>query len=176
MGLDPSFDIIARWTEDDPKHATLLKEAGMTAVLLPDNSADLAAACRAAGIQTPSSTAIQFLTLREIENSAPGAVAALRNGLWPGIARGPNTTSDETASPSREPWVDSNGYWIAYLRALYPNRAPLLGYVADLKERIVPFGSLELAFIEAWVSGGNYVLAVEPRYSQALQAGDPQAR
>ncbi|MBI2680511.1 MAG: hypothetical protein HYX25_05830 [Candidatus Solibacter usitatus] len=176
MPLDPSLDIVARWNGGDPQHAALLREAGVTAVLLQENAASLRDACRNAGIQTPPVGAIHFLALRDLDTAGPRSAVALSDGLWPGIARGPNTTSDETASPSREPWVDSNGYWIAYLRALYPDRAPLLGYEPDLKDRLVPFDSLELALIEAWVAGGNYVLTVEPRYLRALLGGDPAAR
>jgi hypothetical protein len=72
--------------------------------------------------------------------------------------------------------VDANGYWIGYLKALYPKRPAVLGYTADgLGNRVVPFDSLELALIEAWVTGGNYILAVEPRYRKALLEKDPKA-
>jgi hypothetical protein len=72
--------------------------------------------------------------------------------------------------------VDSNGYWIGYLRALYPNRPPVLGYLPDkLGDRAVPFDSLELALIEAWTAGGNYILAIEPHYRAALLRNEPKA-
>ena len=99
-------------------------------------------------------------------------------GLWPGIRRPPTVAGrgDETASASREPWVDANGYQVGYLRALYSDRPPVLGYLPDnLGDRVVPYDSLELALIEAWVAGGNYILAVEPRYREALLQKEPKA-
>src|SRR5688500_8277428 len=100
------------------------------------------------------------------------------SGLWPGIRKPPNVDGrgDETASASREPWVDSNGYMAGYLRALNPDRPAVLGYKPDnLGDRAVPFDSLELALIEAWTAGGNYILAVEPTYREALLRKDPKA-
>ena len=82
---------------------------------------------------------------------------------------------DETASATREPWVDANGYWIGYLRALYPHRPAVLGYLPELGDRGVPFDTLELALIEAWVAGGNYILSVEPDYRKALLEKAPKA-
>jgi hypothetical protein len=72
--------------------------------------------------------------------------------------------------------VDANGYQVGYLRALYPDRVPVLGYLPDkLADRVVPFDSLELALIEAWTAGGNYILSVEPHYREALLRKDPNA-
>ncbi|HYI92765.1 MAG TPA: hypothetical protein VEX68_04420 [Bryobacteraceae bacterium] len=123
--------------------------------------------------------------LPRLDGIAPISEAELKSvavgeleGLWPGIRRPPTVDGrgDETASASREPWVDANGYQAGYLRALYPNRAPVLAYLPDkLGDRSVPYDSLELALIEAWVAGGNYVLAVEPHYREALERKDPKA-
>src|SRR4051812_9259824 len=54
-------------------------------------------------------------------------------GLWPGIRRPPTVPGrgDETASASREPWVDANGYQVGYLRALHPDKPPVLAYLPD---------------------------------------------
>jgi hypothetical protein len=108
----------------------------------------------------------------------PEANAANTGGLWPGIRKPPNVDGrgDETASASREPWIDSNGYMVGYLRALYPDRPAVLGYLPDkLGDRAVPFDSLELALVEAWTAGGNYILALEPNYRAALLRKDPKA-
>jgi hypothetical protein len=101
-----------------------------------------------------------------------------KTGLWPGIRKPPTVPGrgDETASASREPWVDANGYQAGYLRAVYPNRPPVLAYLPDkLDDRVVPYDSLELALIEAWTAGGNYILAMEPHYREALLSNDPKA-
>ena len=113
-----------------------------------------------------------------LECGESGKPVALAEGSWPGVAREPNVPGrgDETASASREPWVEFNGYWAAYLRALYPNRPALLGYKAPPEEQMVPFDSLQLALIEARIFGGNYILDLPPPYRAALLRGDETAR
>jgi hypothetical protein len=121
-----------------------------------------------AGIAPISDAEIQSLGLTDFAKS----------GLWPGIRRPPTVDGrgDETASASREPWVDANGYQVGCLRALYPDRPPVLAYLPDkLGDRNVPYDSLELALIEAWVAGGNYILAMEPHYREALLKKDAKA-
>ena len=114
----------------------------------------------------------------DAEIQSLGLTDFAKSGLWPGIRRPPTVDGrgDETASASREPWVDANGYQVGYLRALYPDRPPVLAYVPDkLGDRNVPYDSLELALIEAWVAGGNYILAMEPHYREALLKKDAKA-
>jgi hypothetical protein len=117
-----------------------------------------------------------------MEHASPAKPAALSVGLWPGISRGPSSGSgdDAIASASRQPWIDANGFWAGYLRTLYPARPAVLGYLPDSKaglrpDRSVPFDTLELALAEAWAWGGNYLLAVENRYREALLASDEKA-
>lgn len=171
-----------RWDDVDPGYAPLLKEGGATAVLLPRPDEPFSRACHQAGLEPVLPDQLQFLDLHEIDRAPPSPPTVLKAGMWPGISRGPNVEGwgEGVASASRQPWVDANGFWIGYLRALYPKRAPILGYLPDenagLKpDRLVPFDSLELALIEAWVTGGNYVLAVEPRHKQALLNNDGKA-
>lgn len=156
MPVDLSREIVARGDLLDAKLAALFERAGIGA--LPAGEA-------------------QILPAAELGRAAPGKPVALKEGLWPGISRGPNVEGrgDEVASASREPWVDANGFWIAWLRALYPSRFPVLGYEADLEDRVAPFDTLELALIDAWVAGGNYLLAPEPRFRAALLSGEPKA-
>jgi hypothetical protein len=97
------------------------------------------------------------------------------------VSRGPRIDEDEfTAGASALPWVDANGYLYGILRALYPDRPALLGYLPDEKagvkpETLVPYNSLELALVEAWVNGGNYLLSLEPRYQARLLLGEAKA-
>jgi len=178
MPLDFSKDLILRWQDPDPAHVFLFKSAGISAVLPSNVTTRFAEACSAAGIATLSASDLPFLPLSDLGAAQPGKPVAMATGLWPGIRRPPSVAGrgDETASASREPWVDSNGYLIGYLRALYPNRPPVLGYLPDqLGDRSVPFDSLELALIEAWTAGGNYVLAVEDNYRKALLRKEAKA-
>jgi len=177
MPLDLSRDLVIRWDQPDAAHVALFKQAGVKAVLPSSANAAFSEACSAAGIAVIDSSVLQFLELNELANAKPGANVALANGLWPGMGKPPSARpDDETASASAEPWVDSNGYWIGYLRALYLDRPAVLGYLPDkLGDRAVPFDSLELAFIEAWTAGGNYVAALEKHYRAALLRGDPKA-
>lgn len=176
MAVDLTRDMVIRWEAPEPSHAALLRQAGVKAVLPSSANAAFSEACASVGIAVIAPGEIEFRKLSEL--GAPGAQVALAQGLWPGIRRPPAVEGrgDETASASREPWVDSNGSWIAYLRALYPERAPVLGYLPDgLGDRIVPYDTLELALVEAWSAGGNYVLAVEQTFREALLRKDPKA-
>lgn len=152
--LDLSREIIARWSAD-PALASLWQEAGIT--MLREG-------------------AVKFATLADLERLPFDVPLVLQSGMWPGVSRGPaiKDRGDETASASKEPWLDANGYWLGYLRALYPKRPPVLGYQPP-SGRLLPFDTLELALLEAWVSGGNYVLSIDPRYRDAVIARDNKA-
>ena len=181
MPLDPSSEVAVRWNDCDAKFVPLLKEGGITAVLLADRNEAFEVACRQAGLKVQALTEIQLLPLGSIHRASPNAMVALTNGLWPGVSRGPSQGQDEfTASATQAPWVDANGYWIGILRSLYPNRPALLGYLPDEKagvkpDALLPYRSLELALVEAWVNGGNYLLALEPRYHARLLRGEANA-
>jgi hypothetical protein len=181
MPLDLSSEVAVRWNDCDAKFVPLLKEGGITTVLLPYRNEVFETACREAGLEVRALEEVQFVSLESINRAAPKALVALTNGLWPGVSRGPSQGRDEfTASATEQPWVDANGYWIGILRALYPNRPALLGYLADESagvkpEVLLPFDSLELALVEAWVNGGNYLLALEPRYHARLLRGEAKA-
>jgi len=181
MPLDFSSEVAVRWDDCDEKFVPLLKEGGITTVLLSSRNEAFEAACQKAGLKVQPLGEIQFLPLASINSAPPGALVALTNGLWPGVSRRPSEGSDEfTASATARPWVDANGYLIGVLRGLYPNRTALLGYLPDDKagvkpDALLPYDSLELALVEAWVNGGNYLLSLEPRYHKRLLGGEAKA-
>jgi len=181
MPLDLSTEIAVRWSECDPELVSLLKEGGITAVLLPNRNEAFETACRKAGFKVEGLADIQFLALDSMGGAAANATVALTKGIWPGVSRGPRIDEDEfTAGASAVPWVDANGYLYGILRALYPDRPALVGYLPDENagvkpETILPYDSLELALVEAWVNGGNYLLSLEPRYQARLLRGEAEA-
>lgn len=84
------------------------------------------------------------------------------------------------AGATSRAWVDANGYLIAYLRALYPERPPILAYQPDQDAgiaagQVIAFDSLELALAESWSAGGNCILAPDAAYRDALLAGKEPA-
>jgi hypothetical protein len=104
------------------------------------------------------------------------------DGLWPGIRRPEKRVDwvEETASASREPWIDQNLYLYAYQRTLNPEAPAIQGYTANEKggvkpDQMVPFESLEFALAEAWAMGGNWIAAPDERYRRALLSGDASA-
>jgi hypothetical protein len=125
---------------------------------------------------TPFPEALQ--TQGGIDAVVADAPAGSRNqGLWPGVRNPANRgrTPDDVASASAEPWVDANGWRIAYEQAVRPGQTPVLAYPANLGDRMVPFDTLALALIEARAAGGNYLLEIEPRFQRALLGGDRKA-
>jgi hypothetical protein len=118
--------------------------------------------------------------LKVVPSAALGRVVS--EGLWPGIRRGPSRRGREVevASASSEPWVDANGYLVAYHRALDAKTPVVLGYEANEKAGVkpdveTPYGTAELALIEARVAGGNFVLDLPARYREGLIAGEGKA-
>ena len=179
--MDLSLEVAVRWNDYDAKLIPLLKEGGITTVLLPDRKEVFEGACREAGLKVLALAEVQFASLESIKKAPPKGLVALTEGLWPGISRGESEGNDQVmASATEQPWVNANGYWFGLLRCLYPSRPALLGYLPDEKAGVKPgvlqhFDSLELALIEARVNGGNYLLALEPRYREKLLGGDAKA-
>jgi hypothetical protein len=175
MALDLTNEVVIRWSDPDPKYAPLLREGGIT-VAWGDTADAFREACSAVGIRTVPAGDIQTLRPEDVDRATPGVPVAVSMGTWPGVrGRDPGV-----ASATRAPWVDANLCHVAYLRALHPGVATLLAYLPNTEagvspDRVIPFESLELALVEAWTAGGNYVLALEPRYREALLRGEPKA-
>jgi hypothetical protein len=161
MAIDFSRQLVAHWPDAKASHAALLKQAGVRAVFTGKAEPGFEQAAREAGIEVAPAPA-----------SIPSAIA---DGLWPGIRSQGRRGDDETASASREPWVDANGWRYAVERALHPDRTPVGTFAHTEADRMVPFETLETALVEARTNRGNFVLDVEPRYREALMRGDAKA-
>ena len=182
MAVDLGRDIVFRGDGAAEGLLERFRQAGAAAVVFAAPGAGQQDACRKLGIEALSERELQFLSWQQVGRAKPETPVVLAEGLWPGVARGGGDRSrdEEVASASRQPWVDANGYWIGCLRALAPQRPAVLGYLPDekaglAKDRVVPFDSLELALADAWVFGGNCLLAPEPRFRAALIGGNEQA-
>jgi len=179
MSIDSANRVLIRWDGADPSHAALLTEAAIDGVVLAASNEPFARACQAAKVQVGLTSELRPARLAELP--AAGS-AILTAGLWPGITRPPSGgRNDETASASREPWVDANGYLVGWLRALYPDRPAVLGYeageAAGLKaDRMVPHDTVELALVEAWTAGGNWIVSLPAAFRKDLLAGENRAR
>lgn len=149
------MSILNEWGRD-----ILMRDAGLPRELLDE--AGVGGVLRAEDAQ--------FAGVMELESLGAAARVVFTGGTWPGASRGPRTGRDaEVAGATARVWIDANAHWVAWLRALYPNRPAVLGYLPPGDGgRISRFDTLELALAEAWAGGGNYILALEPRYREAL--------
>jgi hypothetical protein len=178
--FDLSRDIVLRCPDQDREMADLLRQGAIDVALVGKPKGDFSKACQPAGIRVAPASELAVSDLSGFR-AAAGLQAALAGGVWPGIGREPTMHDvDEIAGASRQPWLDANGFRVAWLRALCPSRPPALAYLPDQAagvgpERIVPYETLELALAEAWINGGNYVMALEARYHEALRRGDARA-
>lgn len=125
------------------------------------------------------SDTLQFVFLKpeQVDWDVAPAYAVLVEGLWPGIK--PHDPSE--ASATAMPWVDSNFWLYAWLRARFPNRPALAGYRPNEAagvpaDRRLGYHTVEIALAEAMASGGNLILALPDRYREALLAGEAKAR
>lgn len=175
MQQDLTGEIAVRWAEPDAAHLPLLKEGGITAVVAAPN-AGFEKACVGSGIRFVSERQVRLLGINEAGKAQPGEIGLIKTGLWPGT-RNPQAT---VASATRSLWMDQNCYLVGYLRALYPGQPAVLAYLPDADAgveagRVIRYESHELALVEAWVAGGNYVLAPGARYREGLLKGAPDA-
>ena len=156
MGVDLLNQIVLRWDSDSDCSA-LLASGGIDAV-------------------------VDAVHLVGRDEAGPDqGLTAVKAGVWPG-ARASARSADGsfTAGASQRAWIDANGYLVAWSKALFPDRAPVLGYLPDseagiAKDQVVSYDSLELALVDAWAAGGNYLLAPDAAYRNALLRGDPAA-
>ena len=164
-----------RWSDPDPQHVPLLREGGITAVLTSPSEA-FAAACAQAKIHILTDRDFQTVTLENAAAAKPGVPAIVKAGVWPGVQAPEPGTAGATSSL----WIDQNSYLVAYLRALYPNLPPVLGYLPDKDagigpDRVLGREVLDLPLVEAWAAGGNFVLALQPSFRESLLRGDANA-
>ncbi len=178
--VDLLDQIVLRW-DSDSDCSGLLAGAGIGAVWFPSHEGHIAAACRAAGADTLDADSIRLVSRDHTGPLPPGDFLAVKAGVWPG-ARASARSADGNFSggASQRAWVDANGYLVAWTKALFPGRAPLLAYLPDSDAGItqgqaIPYDSLELALIDAWAAGGNYLLAPDAAYRDALLRRDRAA-
>ena len=180
MPADLSGRIVLRW-DSTANCAALLEAGGVDAVWLRTADDNVAAACRAAGVEVIPAGAIRLADREEFGLAQPAETVAVGTGMWPG-AEASRRTGDGAfvAGATTRAWVTANGYLVAWLRALYPDRSPVLGYAPGRGAgvdagQVLPFGSLELALVDAWTAGGNYILAPDVAYQDALLGGNRTA-
>jgi hypothetical protein len=179
MGVDLSGNVVLRW-DSTSNCAALLEPGGIDAVWLQAPDDALERACRAAGAQAVPPAGIRVLPLEQAGQVKPGDSAAIKAGVWPGAQAASRGGGAVVASATARAWVDANGYLIPYLRALYPGHPAVLAYQPDrdagiASGKVIPYESLELALVEAWCAGGNYILAPDAPFRDALLAGESRA-
>lgn len=165
-----------RWSDPDPRHVPLLREASVTVAVTTPNEG-FERACRAAGITVLDEAAIQFLTSAGAAQADPSRPVVFKAGVWPGIQR----QDPQTASATRSLWLDQNCGLVNTIRALHPKVPPVLGYMANKEAgvsegQLIPWDALELALVDAWTAGGNYLLAPDSRLLQGVLSGTAEAR
>jgi hypothetical protein len=180
VGITPVADLSSAKSAEDAKAALVgARGSGFTAVALEDAAFQEEKALAAFMAGLAGLDALVFLKPEQAHWRVAPAHAVVREGQWPGVRSTPGQRGRdpaEVASASREPWLDANSYWVAYLRALHPGRVALLGYRPDeaagvKPDRMLPDHSLELGLVEAFAAGGNVVLHPPERFHAALLAG-----
>ncbi len=180
MAVDLLNQIVLRW-DSESDCAALLEPGGVDAVWFQKANERIAASCRAAGAEILAGDAIRLIPPERAGREPPGKLAAIKAGVWPGAhasARGPDGAF--SAGASQRAWVDANGYRVAWLKALYPAQPPVLAYLPDRdagvgQDQAIAYDSLELALVDAWTAGGNYILSPDAAYRDALLRGDSAA-
>ena len=160
-------------------HVPLFKMGGITALWPNGRTESIAKACAAAGIRVLGPHEVRLIAPAHLDEATGDAAVVVKDGVWTGASM-PTREPAMTAGATARPWVNANGYRIGYLQALYPDRPPILGYSPDAEAGIKPdkppaLSSLELALMDAWSAGGNYVLTLTPEHRQELLGGKKEA-
>jgi hypothetical protein len=183
MAVDLSSEIVLRWDTPHPRQVPLFKSGGVTALWPSKKNEDVEKACAAAGIRVLAPHDVQLISAAHLDDAGvdarDSAAVVVKDGVWSGAAM-PERAESVTAGATARPWVNANGYRIGYLRALYPGRPPILGYSPDAEAGVKPdkppaLASLELALVDAWAAGGNYVLTLTPEHRRQLLSGNAEA-
>jgi hypothetical protein len=181
VAIDWTRECAIRWPGLEAGHCERIREGGFDRVVTDAAAPELLEQARRAGLTVSLEAELAPVRLAGLASAGPGG-AILEEGLWPGIRRPPaqEGRGDFTATASAEPWVDANGYLIGYLRALYPDRPAVLAYRPDSRAgvsegRAIPAHTHETALAEAWMDGGNLLLALEAGYRRGLLAGEASA-
>lgn len=176
--IDLSVEVILRWDRPAPEHVALFTEGGITAVWLAQRDERMERACAAAGIRVLGPGDVRLLKSEQLESAGDRSMVVVKDGTWSSASTRPRREEIRAGATAR-PWVEANGFRIGYLHALYPGMRPVLGYQMDAEAGVKPgrapaLSKLELALIEAWAAGGNYVLSLTAEHQQALIAGNPE--
>jgi hypothetical protein len=180
LPIDLSGEVVLRWNAPTPEHVPLFTEGGITVVWLTKRDGQMDTACAAAGIRVAGPGDVRLLKPEQLESAGDRTTVVLKDGVWSGA--GPLPARETViAGATRRPWVEANGFRIGYFRALYPGLRPVLGYQMDAEAGVKPdkppaLSRLELALIDAWAAGGNYVLSLTAEHQHALISGQPEAR
>jgi hypothetical protein len=108
----------------------------------------------------------RLLTLRD----AP--VAGTTQALWPGV-RPPDENNKTQAAPSGAPWINTNGGFLRFARALVPatlwigQRVPP-GLSPTVEQYIA-------AMADAYVGGARWIVTLDDDFSSRLLAGEARA-
>ena len=180
LPIELSAEVVLRWDAPAPEHVPLFIEGGITALWLAKHNSRMDKACAAAGVRVLGPGDLRFLKPDQLEGAGDRSAVVVKDGVWSGAGDLPREEAVVAGATAR-PWVEANGFRVGYLRALYPEMRPVLGYQMDADAGVKPgkppaLSSLELALIDAWAAGGNYVLSLTAEHRQALIDGQPEAR
>lgn len=108
----------------------------------------------------------------ELNLSAPPAVIATAQGVWPGIKAEKDGAA--TALPTGAPWIDTNGGFLRFVRAsVPPSTAVWIGMRPPEGEALKGRHYLQ-ALADAAISGAHWVFALDRAFMKGLAANDPR--
>ena len=144
---------------------------GVTGLVLEGAfSEGAAAALRAEAGPRP---VVEITSRRRLALGASATVLATDQGVWPGIPA-EDGGHNRIAGPSGSAWINTNTGFIRAVRAwgdatVWLANTPPAGEVVTIERYLQ-------AIADAAISGGRWVVALDPGFATRLTAGDAQAR
>ena len=151
MSLNSPFQWPSNWTQSGT--VTLLREWPAMAVL---------------GAPAELHSDLQRVGTALLD-SVPTDVALVK-GEWPGV----RVTDRASAGPTAAPWIDANG-WKVRLELTRRASAPVWADAQLPENRVLAAESYLVAIADAAAHGGQWLLKLDPKWSEALAASRPDA-
>ena len=162
----------ARWPFADAQSLELLNNSPVNCLIV-GNDFKAAKEAEERGLRVLTSTDFLAATRATMKLDAAGEVTGTTQALWPGIRL--QKEGAIHAGPTGAAWIDTNGGFLRFVRALLPRETAL--WVGNRPPTDIVLGPQRYiqAIGDAAISGARWVLAFDPAFEKALTARDKRA-
>lgn len=123
---------------------------------------------RAAAIRDMSIPLVALAPRNRLRGRGISGVVAVQEGVWPGVRT--EQGGAVVATPSAEPWIDSNTWLLHSVRA-WTDKPVWLDYEPDSPQA----ADYPRAVADAAAGGGRWIVSLDANFRDGLRRGSPEA-